>query len=403
MVAVMAMFALVPVALPQQPAGNQAELPRSAPEAIGLDAAELKYIDEAVQQAIRQKEIPGAVVLVARHGKIGYWKAFGNRALIPEAEAMTTDTIFDMASLTKVMATAPAVMLLAQRGAIRLGDRVKRYLPRFTGSGKDAITLRQLLTHCSGLKPDFDLSKSWEGYNAALEELWRETIESEPGQKFNYSDLNFIALGEVVRAVSGKSLDVFTREEIFSPLGMTDTCFNPPAAWRPRIAPTESRPRSLAYLKGETTVVPSTEILRGEVHDPTAWRMGGVAGHAGLFSSARDIAIYVQMLRNQGSYQKTRILMPLVVKAMTGPQTPKDSLSVRGFGWDLDTSYSAPRGDFFSGGFGHTGFTGTSIWVHPETDTFVVILSNRIHPDGGGDATHLRGVIADVVAAAIIN
>jgi len=384
-------------------AAEQGGLPRADPGAIGLDPAQLRHIDEAVLQAIQRKEIPGAVVLVARHGKIGYFKAIGNRAVQPEPEAMTEDTIFDMASLTKVLATAPAVMLLVQRGALRLGDRVRFYLPRFTGGGKDAITVRQLLTHHSGLRPDFDLSRRWQGYEAAMEELWRETTEAEPGRRFTYSDLNFIALGEIVRVVSGKSLDAFVRDEIYMPLGMTDTCFNPPAAWRPRIAPTESRARSLAYLKGESAGALSDAILRGQVHDPTAWRMDGVAGHAGLFSSARDVAVYAQMLLNRGTYGRTRIFMPMVVKAMTGRQSPPDSPSARGFGWDIDTAYSAPRGDFFAGGFGHTGFTGTSLWVHPETDTFVVILSNRVHPDGSGDATRLRGLIANIVAAAIVD
>jgi CubicO group peptidase (beta-lactamase class C family) len=376
-------------------------LPHADPRTIGLDPAHLGWIDQAVQLAIEKNEMPGAVVLVARHGKIGYLKAFGNRSLTPRVEAMTTDTVFDMASLTKVMATTPAVMLLVERGAVRLGDRVRRYLPQFTGGGKEAITLRQLLTHFSGLKPDFDLSHAWQGYEAALQELWRETTDRQPGKEFVYSDLNFIALGEIVHVASGQTLDFFAGAQIYGPLGMRDTRFNPPPDWRPRIAPTEPRTRTLAYLKGEGTSATSPEILRGEVHDPTAWRMGGVAGHAGLFSSARDVAIYAQMLLNGGIYGRTRILMPLTVQAMTCPQSPKGSGDIRGYGWDIDTSYSAPRGDLFRDGFGHTGFTGTSLWVSPETDSFVVILSNRVHPDGKGDATRLRAVIADIVAASI--
>jgi CubicO group peptidase (beta-lactamase class C family) len=376
-------------------------LPETDPKTIGLDPAHLGCIDQAVQAAIEKREIPGAVVLVARHGRIGYLKAFGNRSIRPDVEAMTTDTVFDMASLTKVMATTPAVMLLVERGAVRLGDRVRHYLPQFTGGGKETITLRQLLTHFSGLKPDFDLSRPWRGYEAAMQQLWRETTDRQPGKEFVYSDLNFIALGEIVHVVSGQTLDVFTREQIFAPLGMLDTCFNPPPDRRLRIAPTEPRNRTLAYLKGEGTSAPSQEILRGEVHDPTAWRMGGVAGHAGLFSSARDVAVYAQMLLSGGLYQQTRILMPLTVQAMTSPQSPKDSTDIRGFGWDIDTSYSAPRGDLFGEGFGHTGFTGTSLWVSPATDSFVVILSNRVHPDGRGDATRLRAVIADIVAGSI--
>jgi CubicO group peptidase (beta-lactamase class C family) len=378
---------------------NSRGLGRAAPETIGLAPEELAHIDEAVTACIQAHEAPGAVVLVARHGKIGYLKAFGNRSLLPKIEPMTTDTIFDMASLTKVIATTPSIMLLAQKGQLRFGDRVKRYLPLFTGAGKDEITLRQLLTHCSGLPADFDLSKAWTGRDAALEELWHIAAQSQPGKEFLYSDLNFIALGEIVRTLSGRSLDAYAKQEIFGPLGMSETTFLPPAEWRDRIAPTESRDRSLQYLKGAAPAA-VVEILRGDVHDPTAWRMGGVAGHAGLFSSARDVAIYAQMLLDRCNSKGSSLLAPLTVQAMTRPQSPA-GLPVRGFGWDIDTSYSAPRGDLFQGGFGHTGFTGTSLWVHPPTDSFVIILTNRVHPDGKGDVTRLRALIANIVAAAI--
>jgi len=383
----------------QKPSQTDRGLSLVAPETIGLSRPQLARIDDAVQASIAAREMPGAVVLVARRGKIGYLKAFGNRAVQPQAEPMTTDTIFDMASLTKVVATTPSVMKLVQDGRLRIGDRVKRYLPLFAGGGKDDITVRQLLTHCSGLPPDFDLSRQWQGRDAALQELWGIATQNQPGSQFVYSDLNFIALGEIIAAIGGRSLDTFAKQEIFGPLGMTETTFNPPAEWRPRIAPTESRDRSLQYLKGAAPTA-ALEVLRGEVHDPTAWRMHGVAGHAGLFSSARDVAIYAQMLLDHGSYRGKSLLSALTVQAMTSPQSPA-GLPVRGFGWDIDTSYSAPRGDLFQGGYGHTGFTGTSLWIHPPTATFVVILSNRVHPDGKGDATRLRGLIANIVAAAI--
>jgi CubicO group peptidase (beta-lactamase class C family) len=376
-------------------------LTQAAPEAIGLVSSQLKHIDGAVRAAIESREIPGAVVLVARRGRIGYLKAFGNRAVSGRAEPMTVDTIFDLASLTKVMAATPAIMTLVEEGKIRLDDKVKRYLPSFTGGGKENITLRQLLTHYSGLRADFDLSKVWTGYDATMQELWSEATQSEPGKEFLYSDLNFITLGEVVRAVSGQPLDVFLKEHIYSVLRMSETTYNPPADWRPRIAPTESRDRSLQYLKGHDDSAASQVILRGEVHDPTAWRMGGVSGHAGLFSSARDVAIYAQMLLNRGRYTGVRVFSPLAVRAMTTPQSPKSSTALRGFGWDIETAYSSPRGDIFADGYGHTGFTGTSLWISPATETFIVILSNRVHPDGKGDATHLRGVVADIVAASI--
>ncbi len=373
----------------------------AAPETVGLQSAHLKHIDTAVTDAIEAGEIPGAVVLVARQGRIAYCQAYGNRAVRPAPEPMTIDTIFDIASLTKVLATAPSIMLLVESGALRLDDKVKRYLPDFAGGGKDAITLRQLLTHYSGLPADFDLSKEWFGHAAALQELWRIKTVAEPGKEFKYSDLNYIALSEIVRVVSGKSLDVFARERIFAPLDMTDTGFLPSEKLLPRIAPTEPRGNALRYLKGQASRGYLDQILRGEVHDPTTWRMEGVAGHAGLFSSARDIAVFSQMLLDGGAFQGVRILSLMSVRAMTRPQSPPNSIEVRGFGWDLESSYSAPQGDLFEGGFGHTGFTGTSLWIHPPTGTFIVILSNRLHPDGGKDINHLRGAIANIVAAAL--
>ena len=395
-------IALATVALAR--GASPAGLPQATtPESIGLLSSQLDNIERAVAEAIAAGELPGAVVGVARHGSIGYLRAFGSRAVVPHAEPMTTDTIFDMASLTKVMATAPSILLLVERGKIRLDDRVKRYLPEFTGGGKDAITVRQLLTHYSGLRPDFDLSIPWEGYAATLSELWKETTRQEPGKEFTYSDLNFITLGEIVQRVGGRPLELFARENLYEPLGMSDTGFKPPAEWLRRIAPTESRARSLEYLKGKAPVGLPQEILRGSVHDPTAWRMGGVAGHAGLFSSARDVAIYAQTLLNRGTYMGKRVFSGYGVDAMTRPQNPRATNASRGFGWDLDSSFSVPRGDLFAGGFGHTGFTGTSLWVHPPSDTFVLILASRLHPGGQGDVTHLRGVVANIVAAAIVD
>jgi CubicO group peptidase (beta-lactamase class C family) len=378
-------------------------LPQSDPESAGLLSSQLKYIDAAVQASIWAGETPGAVVLVARHGRIAYFKAFGDRAVQPKQEAMTADTIFDVSSLTKVMATATSTMLLVENGTLRLNDRVKRYLPNFTGAGKDSITLRQVLTHYSGLPPDFDLSKNWFGHQAALEELWKIKPDSEPGNTFVYSDLNFIVLGEIIHAVSGVPLDEFAEEHVFVPLGMGDTCFRPSSKLIGRIAPTEPRKNTLQYLKGQGAGANLDKILRGEVHDPTAWRMGGVAGHAGLFSSARDIALFAQMLLDRGKYSKGRLLSPLTVDAMTRPQNPANSPQVRGFGWDIDSVYSSPKGDIFNEGFGHTGFSGTSLWINPPTDTFVVVLTNRVHPDGGKDINHLRGAIANIVAASIID
>ncbi len=373
------------------------------PEAAGFSACSLDPIDAAVAASMEAGEIPGAVVLVARHGRIAYFKAFGHRSLRPAREPMTVDTIFDMSSLTKVMATTPSIMLLVESGSLRLADKVWRYLPKFSGGNKESVTVSQLLTHYSGLRPDFDLSRQWFGYSDALEELWKARADSEPGKEFRYSDINFIALGEIVRTLSGKTLDLFAREHIFDPLGMADTLFRPPETMKGRIAPTEPRANTLQYLKGKLPQNSWDRMLRGEVHDPTAWRMGGVAGHAGLFSSARDLAVYAQMLLNKGTYKGVRLLSPQSVRAMTAPQSPRGSPDIRGYGWDLESGYSAPRGDIFEGGFGHSGFTGTSLWIHPPTDSFVLLLCNRVHPNGGKDINHLRAVIANIVAAAIIN
>lgn len=376
---------------------------QSNPEDAGFVAARMKLIDDAVEAAIAAGELPGAVVVVGRHGRIAYLKAFGNRSVKPETEPMTVDTIFDMSSLTKVMATTPSIMLLVEKGALRLGDPVKRYLPKFGGGGKDRITVSQLLTHFSGLPADFDLAREWFGREEALKELWNAKTISEPGEKFRYSDINFIALSEIVNAVSDQTLDAFAQENIFLPLGMTSTFFNPPGSIKDRIAPTESRANSLGYLNGKPQGSSMNGIIRGEVHDPTAWRMEGVAGHAGLFSSAQDLAVYSQMLLDQGMHQGKRILSSSTVQSMTSPQSPGGSAQVRGYGWDLSSDYSSPRGDIFQGGYGHTGFTGTSLWIHPPTNTFVLLLSNRLHPDGGKSINHLRAVIANIVATAIFD
>lgn len=372
------------------------EMLMASPESVGMISSQLNFIDEAVAASMKAKEIPGAVVLVARHGQIAYLKAFGNRSVKPSTEPMTVDTIFDISSLTKVVATLPSIMLLVENGTLRIEDKVKHYLPKFTGDGKDDITVRHLLNHYSGLPAGFDLSRKWSGTAEALEELWDIDTDAEPGREFKYSDLNFIALGEIVRVLSGMTLDVFAKERIFSPLGMRDTCFRPPASLAARIAPTEPR-------RNERRSTSANQMIRGEVHDPTAWRMGGVAGHAGLFSTARDLAVFAQMLLNRGSYAGKRLLSPLGVAAMISPQSPADQPEIRGFGWDIHSTYSAPKGDLFYRGVGHSGFTGVSLWIHPATDTSIILLTSRLHPEGGKSINHLRAVVANIVAASILD
>jgi len=388
-----------PEAPPETARFSSSEPPETLVGASGLSLSELQKIEAAVQASIKSGELPGAVVLAARHGKTVYYEAFGNRSVKPGTERMTTDTIFDIASLTKVVATTPAIMQLADKGILRLDDPVNRYLPKFTGGGKENITVSQLLTHYSGLRAGFEPSREWSGYEGALEEIWKDKTVNTPGRSFIYSDLNFIILAEIVRAVSGKRLDVYAREHIFGPLGMTETAFNPPAEWSSRIAPTEMR------QQGPNPV--EFKMLRGGVHDLTTWKMGGVSGQAGVFSSARDLAIYAQALLNRGVFHDGedggRLLSEASVTAMTSPQSPPRAVNIRGYGWDIESEYSSPRGNLFSDGYGHTGFTGTSIWIHPPSDCFVIILSNRVHPSGGKNINNLRRAIADIVAESILN
>jgi uncharacterized protein YbbC (DUF1343 family)/CubicO group peptidase (beta-lactamase class C family) len=302
---------------------------------------------------------------------------------------MTLDTIFDMASLTKVIATTTSVMMLIEDGRIRLADRVSAYIPGFGRYGKNNITIRHLLTHTSGLRPDLDLADGWTGYNTAIARAIEEVPVTAPGERFLYSDINFILLGDVVARVSGMGLDRFAAAQIFEPLGMRDTMFKPPASLKARIAPTEREGQGLP-------------VLRGVVHDPTSRRMGGVAGHAGLFSTAADMAVFCRMLLGGGRVGRSQILAPLSVVKMTTPATPPGMTSVRGLGWDIDSAYSSNRGELLPvGSFGHTGFTGTSLWIDPLTRTYIVFLSNRVHPDGRGDVTPLRAKLATVVASAI--
>jgi uncharacterized protein YbbC (DUF1343 family)/CubicO group peptidase (beta-lactamase class C family) len=379
-------------------AGAARPQPSPAVSSPGIDLGRLARVDAVIEDAIRAQATPGAVLLVGHRGRVVYRKAYGHRAVEPAAEPMTLDTIFDLASLTKVVATAPSVMILVEEGRLRLNDRVSAYLPEFGRYGKDGITIRHLLTHTSGLRPDLDLAAPWTGAETALALAAEEVPVAAPGERFIYSDINFLLLGEIVRRVSGESLDRFARRRIFEPLGMRDTMFTPPETLRARIAPTE---RCTPY--GWPCAGPDARILRGVVHDPTARRMGGVAGHAGLFSTAADLAVFCRMVLGGGAWGGVRILSPLTVRKMTSPATPPGVPQVRGLGWDIDSPYAANRGDLFPvGSFGHTGFTGTSLWIDPVTDTFVVFLSNRLHPDGRGDVTPLRARVATVVASALV-
>jgi uncharacterized protein YbbC (DUF1343 family)/CubicO group peptidase (beta-lactamase class C family) len=337
-----------------------------------------------IQQAVTDGSIPGAVLVVGHNGRIIYRRAYGARALEPRREAMTLDTVFDLASLTKVIATTTAVMQLVERGRVRLNDPVAKYLPEFSQNGKDDITVRQLLTHYSGFEPDLDLKTPWQGKETGYKMALAETPAQPPGSGFVYSDINFIVLGELVERVSGETLDEYTARHIFIPLKMLRTRFSPPAVWRTKIAPTQ-------YDENE-------RMLRGVVHDPTARRMGGVAGHAGLFSTGEDLAKFAQALLSGGG----GILSSLTVDKMTRPEQPPAAPILRGFGWDIDSPFSSNRGDFLPvGSYGHTGFTGTSVWIDPTTQTYIVLLTNAVHPRGKGNAIALRSKVASAVATAL--
>ena len=384
--ALLVILMIVPMAL--------AQLPAAAPGAVGMSAAQLARMDDAIAAEIAKKQLPGAVVLVGRQGKVVWRPAYGNRALEPQAEPMTLDTIFDLASLTKTVATATSVMILVERGQVRLGDPVARYIPEFAEMGKRSITVEQLLTHRSGFPPDNDIKDYEQGPQKAFENIWHLAPTVEAGSRFIYSDVNYIVLAELVRRVGGKPLDEFAAENIFRPLGMKDTAFKPAARLQLRIAPTEKR---------------EDHWMRGEVHDPRAFLLGGVAGHAGLFSTADDLAIYCQMILSRGQYRGARVLSPMGVTRMTEARASGGNATdgnARGLGWDIVTGYSSNRGDLFPlGSFGHTGFTGTSIWIDPSSETFVVFLSNRVHPrldpKQPADVNSLRSRVASIVAASI--
>ncbi|MGD0867989.1 MAG: exo-beta-N-acetylmuramidase NamZ domain-containing protein [Bryobacteraceae bacterium] len=345
-------------------------------------------LDQAINDAIQQNRLPGAVLIVGHDGKVVYRQAYGQRALVPKAEAMTVDTIFDLASLTKVIATTSSLMKLFEQGRFRLNDKVTDYIPEFQG-GKSDITLRNLFTHFSGLPQDVPLKPDWTGNETGLRLAYTDKPTGPPGVRHVYSDINFILLGELVHRLSGQTLAEYSRQNIFLPIGMKETMFQPPAAWIPRIAPTE-RPDK------------NSEPLRGVVHDPTARYMGGIAGHAGLFSTADDLSRFAQMMLNGGELDGVRLFNPLTVEKFTEPQTPPDQPILRGLGWDIDSPYSSNRGELFPiGSYGHTGFTGTSIWIDPSTRSYVILLANSVHPDARPSLVPLRAKVATIVAAAV--
>ncbi len=341
-----------------------------------LSEKQLAPIDDMVESAVRNGRTPGAVVLIGNSDSVYYHHAFGYRSIEPAKIMMTEDTIFDLASLTKVVATTTAVMQLVDKKKLSLDAPVSRYWPAFKKSGKSRITVRQLLTHYSGLSADLSLSPKWTGYNSAMKKIIAEKPLHPPGSFYVYSDINFEILGEIVRRVSGLPLDKYCKKKIFTPLAMKDTGFRPSVNLIPRIAPTE-------YRNGT--------LLCGVVHDPSCYAMGGIAGHAGLFSTAADLSVFARMMLNGGSLGKVKILKPASVEQLTIPQSPPGEDRLRGLGWDIEPPFASNSDALFPvGAYGHLGYTGTALWIDPTTKTFIIVLTNRVHPSGGGDVKALR-------------
>lgn len=357
-------------------------------------AVTFEHVDQILTDAIRDNQLPGAVLVVGHNGNVVHHHAYGDRAVDPAVEAMTEDTIFDMASLSKCLSTATAVMQLYEQGKLQFDDPVAKYLPAFAANGKETITIRQLLTHYSGLKEDVVLTDVWQGKAEGIRRAMESTPYGPPGLTFKYSDINYVTLGALVEKISGQPLDTYAAEHIFNPLHLLHTSYLPAVALVPLIAPT---------AHNDDLPMSHDELLRGVVHDPTTRRMGGVAGHAGVFSTAQDVALYAQALLDRlAGRPSTFPLKTETVRLMCEPEQPARGKYLRGFGWDIDSPFSRPRGTVFPvGSFGHTGFTGTSLWMDPRSNTYVVLLSNAVHPRGRPAISGLRGKIATAAAQAL--
>ncbi len=384
-----------------------AQVPHIDPAEGSVRADHLLHIDALVEEALADKRMPGCVVTIGRagdlagggsHGWAGgivFQKAYGHKRLEPAPEPMTVDTLFDMASITKPVATATSIMILHERGLLRLRGKVAHHIPELANNGKEEITVLHCLTHQAGFIPDNALADYQAGREQAYANIHSLTLTCEPASRFIYSDVGFILLGELVERLSGRRLDDFARENIFEPLGMRETGFLPAESLQARAAPTEQR---------------DGEWMVGQVHDPRAHLMDGVAGHAGLFSTADDMAIYATMMLRGGEYNGARILAPATVDLMTRAEqivetdtaSGKQRTTLRALGWDKASRYSANKGEHLSdSAFGHGGFTGTVLWIDPELDLYVIFLSNRVHPDGVGSVNELAGRICNVAAAAL--
>ncbi len=368
-----------------------------ADDARNVDMEHLKQVDALINASIETKEIPGAVLVVGRGDETIYRKAYGNRAIEPAVEPMTEETVFDLASLSKPIGTATSIMILADRGKIDVKAPAAKYVPAFASNGKEIVTIEQLLLHRGGLIADSPISDYTDDPEESLRNVLNLKLKYEPGKDYIYSDMCYVVLGEVVRTVSGRPLNVFAADEIFKPLGMNDTTYLPSASWTGRIAPTQ---RVKDAKTGADT------MLRGTVHDPRAQKLGGFAGHAGVFGTADDVGRYCRMLLGGGELDGKRILSAKTVAEMTETRCMPDGTNCRTYGFDVHTKFSSARGDRFDRGttFGHTGYTGTMLWIDPKNDCFVVLLANRVHPRdrNSKSVTQLRRKVATVVAEALL-
>lgn len=349
-------------------------------------------VDELVREAVEKNGVPGAVVLIGHRGQTVLRRAYGNAGLRPQSRAMTPETIFDLASLTKPIATSTAAMLLLEDGKLELDTPVAKYLPAFNSGDKAKTTVRHLLTHTAGFVAGGAYWGKTRTTAQMLDDIVASKPKSAPGEKFLYSDFSFVTLGALVEAVSGQTLDQFCRDRIFKPLGLNDTFFR-----RNEISLT---PEAIGRVAA-TTADDDTLETRALVHDPTSRAMGGVAGHAGLFSTANDIARFSRMVLNGGELDGKRVLKPETVRmwlALQSPGVPAE----RTLGWDMASGYSI-RGALSPASFGHTGFTGTSLWIDPASQTFIVLLANSVHakPSASPTVIALRRAVSNAVAAAI--
>lgn len=393
--------------------------PRTMTADMRFDPARVAAVDHAIEAAIAGRRLPGAVYHLergptqpglarrasARRDPTRYQRGYGKLSYEEDAAEVTQDTIFDVASLSKVLVTAPAVLMLAEEGRIDLEAPITRYFAQCTGGGKDAITVRQLLTHTSGLASGLPARPAWQGKAAALVLACNQEVTHPPGSFFRYSDINYILLGLLVERASGLSLDRFAQQRIFAPLGMRQTGYRPlermPAA---SIAPTQRGATETAQLPTAHGDLAPGAALQGVVHDPTVRRMGGVGGSAGVFSTVGDVARFGRMLLGNGKLDGVRILKPDSVRLLTTVQSPSGIAALRGMGMDIDSPYAKrPRGALYPvGSYGHTGFTGCILWVDPSSQSFYVFLSNRVYPDDRSVVLPLYTQLGTLSAEAVL-